>query len=597
MNLAFTLAVGDKKWGELALNWVLSVKSANPKAKTALIYDPSAIQGNEEYLEYFFDYMIRITGEYESATEFAFRTKTNLCDIITKAVDAEAYLFMDADSLMLSGRSVDEFFSELSDVQITMWCNDVYDFETQSRMRDDYTFWCDVEQDYIFFLKTGKIPQVNSSFIYFKKSDAAMAVFEIAFSFMGRKDLPVFKPYKGAIPDELCFNLAFLLDNQLPHQIPYYPIFFTFSGSNFEEQYIRNWKAIGFAGDEKQHPALVHLYQHNVNYYRKQFGIAENFETENALQIKPKDEKPMYIKPVSKRTLFRRGEVINSDGGVFNPDGLYENGRYFTIYRKEKNHDFYEVGHNQATGIPHISILSETANDDYELVMSDFPVNARIEDFRIVTGSFEKNKFMVTFSMVFNNFKKNMQIRIGNAWVYPMRKTMFFISEITLPIEQNGIEKNWVLFLEGDTTYCIYSLNPYRIFKFSNSNSRWEEMAVKQPEIDWFHKNKMICNSTRPVKVGNEYVMLFHTKQAGVFFQGAVIIDAETKDVTHYTKRSIPIKEYAEGFQPDLIYVSGLCYIEDRNILRVYYGEADSHSCYNDYKADEFIAMVKQTKV
>lgn len=602
MNVCFTLAIGSTHYGNCALNWCLSVKNAHPKTKTALIHTATAIQGIEEYIHAYFDFTLQISDE-ENPIQQAFKTKTEFYDIITGLVpEAEAYLFMDADTIMLSGRSVDEFFVELRDVDFTMWCNDVYDFATKKRMRDDYTFWCDVEEIQSQFGDATigcKMPQVNSSFIYFKKKGNASCVFQMANDVWNGKHKPLgkiieHKKYKGVMPDEFCFNIALMEGAVLPHQIPYYPIFFSFASEHFEEQYIRNWKAIGFAGDTIQQDGVIHLYNHNVAYYRSEFDIEEPFVVGLPKDNKPKDRHPLVIEPASKRTIFRRDEVPNSGGGIFNPDGIYINDfGYVTIFRKEANTDFYKVGHNQSTAIPHLTILSKDGEESFELEYVNKPDGVRFEDFRIISGN--EHSLRVSHTVISKNLTPKMKAQIGNSFINIQDKTFEYLGIETLPVEERKVEKNWVFAIEEDAMFCIYSLSPYRLFKEQKND--WKEVSVFQPEIDWFHKGHGIFNSTRPVLIGDDYLMLFHTREAGIYFQGAVIIDAKTKEITHYTKRSIPLRSYAEGFQQGLIYASGMLYVEHRNLLRIFFGEADSHSCSNDYDADEFVAMVKQNAV
>lgn len=601
MNLALTLAIGDKKFGNYALNWCLSVKASFPQAKTALIYHPSAIQGIEQYIEDNFDFTYRVMdSEIANPTEYSFKLKTELYDIANQIADAEAYLFMDADTIMLSGRSIDEYFIELKDVDFTMWCNDVYDFATKTRMRDDYTFWAEPEDIGLYWGERGKLPQVNSSFIYFKKGEVAWDIFFQAKFVCGRTDFFKHKKYKEVVPDELCFNIALHQNNYLPHQIPYYPIFFSFANSNFEEQYIRNWKAIGFAGDQKQQDGVIHLYNHNVEYFRNMFDVEESFAIGLQKDKTPKDRHPLAIEPISKRTIYRRDEVVNSGGGIFNPDGIYiKDFGYVTIFRKEKNMDFYKVGHNQATAIPHVQILTKDRDESFELTYVNKPDNVRFEDFRIVGGSVSGMTFVISHTVIEKNLTAKMTSKIGLSIVQFEAHTLTFAETIVLPIEQSKVEKNWMFFYEGQQLYCLYSLCPYMLFKREERvhPNQWKQVSVFQPELDWFHKNQRICNSTRPVLIGDEYLMLFHSRESGIYFQGAVIIDKTTKDITHYTKRSIQLPSNAEGWQKGLVYVSGILYVEERNLLRLFAGEGDSHSISWDFKADEFVAMVKQNAV
>jgi hypothetical protein len=261
--------------------------------------------------------------------------------------------------------------------------------------------------------------------------------------------------------------------------------------------------------------------------------------------------------------------------------------------------DFYKVGHNQATAIPHVQILTKDRDESFELTYVNKPNDVRFEDFRIVGNSSDGASFLVSHTVINKNLTSRMTAEIGVSRVYYNSKEFIFSNTIILPIECGKIEKNWVFFFEGDMAYCIYSISPYRVFVLNNTetDAKFTELSVFQPELDWFHKNQRICNSTRPVLIGDEYLMLFHSRESGIYFQGAVIINKATKDITHYTKRSIPIKTWGEGFQPNLIYVSGMLYVEERNLLRIFFGESDSHSCSHDYNAGEFVAMVKQNAV
>ena len=596
MNVVFTLAVGDKSWGQKALNLCLSVKAANPKAKTALIHTASAIEGIEEYVNAYFDFTLQI-GDEENPIQQAFKTKTEFYDLITGLVpDAESYLFMDADTIMLSGRSVDEFFNELKDVDFTMWCNDVYDFATKTRMRDDYTFWCEPEdvilKDQAISRVGGKMPQVNSSFIYFKKAKIVELIFLTAKQAFGISDIEI-KKYKGVVPDEFCFNVALAHTQKLPHQIPYYPIFFSFASEHFEEQYIRNWKAIGFAGDSKQHENVVHLYNHNVAYFRKEFDVPA-FELSTKTLEQVEEIQMLQIKPISRRTLFRRGEVENSDGGIFNPDGFYDKRiGYVVIFRKEANMDFYENGHSQATAIPHLHILGDKELS-FELTLYGIDKNVRLEDFRVVENSFDGNSFLVSHTAVTGNLTDKMKAKMFLSVVDISKKELCFLEEPTLPIECGKIEKNWVFFIEDGCLYCIYSLSPYQLF--AQGKDGWKEVVTEPTIIDFPYGDERICNSTKPVLIGNEYVMLFHTKTGKNYFHGACVVDKQTKKITHYTKQPIHFPFTGEGWQRGLLYISGAYYIVERNLLRITAGEGDTNSIRWDFDATEFLNLIKNDR-
>src|ERR1035437_9052940 len=150
-KVIFTMAVGGRMWGDMALNICLSIKAQNPNQKVGLITDLKAIEGIEPLIEKFFDYHVTIHNiEGESNHQFAFHLKTQLYDICTNACpDATAFIFIDADCIMLPKNGedgkpyTDVWFEKHAGRPFTSYCNDMYDYATKTRKRKDYTFWCD----------------------------------------------------------------------------------------------------------------------------------------------------------------------------------------------------------------------------------------------------------------------------------------------------------------------------------------------------------------------------------------------------------------------------------------------------------------------
>jgi predicted GH43/DUF377 family glycosyl hydrolase len=169
-----------------------------------------------------------------------------------------------------------------------------------------------------------------------------------------------------------------------------------------------------------------------------------------------------------------------------------------------------------------------------------------------------------------------------------------FLKTVELPIKTNLTEKNWIFFSEEGVMWCIYSLAPYKIF--FEEKGKWEQLEVKQPNMKWWQHNRYICNSSNPILIGDSYLIFYHSKSDGLYSHGACLIDQYSKVMTHYFRHGIPVKVWGEGLQKNLIYVSGAVYLESQNILRIYYGESDSHSCYNDYDAANFMNELKKYK-
>lgn len=562
------LAVGDSKWGQLALSLCLSIKANDSEQEVLLVYEDSAVKEIKPLIPRYFDYLHQVDcSEYKSNHDKAFRLKTKIYGIAKTSVPREKqFLMIDADCIILPSKKVSDWFNELDGTPFTAWCNDVYDFKTKTRSRNDYTFWHDIDsakRDY------GFMPQINSSFIYFEICEKAKVLFYIADHIENINNTTL---YKGVVPDELYFNIACMECNLLPHQVPFYPIFFQFANEYQDISHIYHYyRAIGFAGEQRPSNWFIDFYNKTANYYRCFFGINDYL-----YDFKPIDEGEIKLNGTLK-CLARAGELPNSDGGVFNPDGIIApNGELFVIVRKEKNLDAYKKTYTHNTAIPHV-----LGYDDMPQIFADY----RAEDFRLFCAN----------GTVYSNFtcvdRQNTYIEIADiSKITKLCLSLGFPMEINIPIKTNKVEKNWVFFECGKTLYCIYSLSPYRVFHFSKEV--WVEEEVNQYPFDWFHKGQQISNSTNPIDIGEFYLMFFHTKEKSVYFHGAVLIDKVSLEIKHATKNSIHIMSNAKGLQDGLVYVSGSVYLERENIVRVYFGEADWNAWQIDFNKGELAEAI-----
>lgn len=593
MNVVVTIATGSTDFGNMALNLCLSIKANDKNQKVGLIYTEDAIKGIEGLISDNFDYGYRIFYDgCKTANELAFKTKTHLLDYCHgMCPDAESIIFLDADTILLPDKYASDWFEKHKDLNFTSYCNDMYYYSTKTRKRKDYTFWCDPEMANKFFEfhPSAKLPQINSSFLYFKpKSADAIKLFDTAKE-IWEVDFDGLKLYKGEKPDEFCFNIACAITGIYPHKNTYRPLFFQCFTSTTSHEYIHHYfNGFGFAGNAGYAKHLIDLYNEHANYYREYFSISNKwiFEKETKTFV---DDSQIKILPFRRRTLYREGDLPNSDAGVFNPDGIVLPDRTrMTIYRKEKSFDSYNM-YAKNTAIAHVHLLKEKGEEEYELVPEGFDDGERIEDFRLFMCD---KAIFCNHNVVTNNHTPMMEVRVNLSYIQGNK--LVTCGTPNLPVEYNKIQKNWVFFGEGKRMWCIYSLSPYRLF-YSDAETgwgEWYEYPVEQPEISFVHKG-FISNSTNPILLGDEYLMFFHTKELGVYYKGAVIIDAATKKITHYTKHSIPFNARNDGWQKGLHYVSGLMYLDSEDAVRIYFGENDSHSGCFDYKREELLNAIK----
>jgi hypothetical protein len=191
-----------------------------------LIYQSSATKDIQPLIEQNFDYLCCIDGDTIGDHKLAFKVKTQLHSIAIKTcIDETRFIFIDADCILLPRANGYDWFRELDGKGFSAWNNGYYNFESSKRVGNGYTFWFDVERSGI---KKGEIPQINTSFIYFERFGIAKEIFRLAQQAMESAGDDV-KRYKGAIPDEYCFNMACWEADHKLHKYPYHPVFFQFA--------------------------------------------------------------------------------------------------------------------------------------------------------------------------------------------------------------------------------------------------------------------------------------------------------------------------------------------------------------------------------
>lgn len=297
MRLIITQAIGDKFYGQLALNLCLSIKSNNPDQKILLIYTDSAIKGLEDLFSQFTDYGVHvdppIVGDaIMDAYEFSNYNKVQLYKIVQQVCpEFEQVIYLDADTLIVPGRKPDDWFDKLNGVGFTAYCNDVYDFSTHKKKRKDGDFYCDPEdaRKYWFAPRGRNMPQVKSTFLYFEKnafvdtpifpSDNGNTgiLFDIIKKVWVNDDSRV-RDKKGVKSVDGCINIAVAYLERHIHQIPYRPIYYQVNSENRSDEYVlQYYRAIGLDSQIYYDTRLLAMYNRIIDHYRSLNGIKEKF--------------------------------------------------------------------------------------------------------------------------------------------------------------------------------------------------------------------------------------------------------------------------------------------------------------------------------
>lgn len=289
-KLIVTIATGGRYFGDMSLNWALSVKaglSDDSGIDIGVIYNDSAFDGIEPLRDMYFDWGLRISDEVDPV-KLAFETKTKLYGLILLTSNHyQQILFMDADTIMIPGKSVSPWFDELKGSKFQAYTNDILHYGpdgsiTRSRSKDNHTAWCNPLEVREKF-KTTFLPQIDACFIYFERCTMAEKIFISANTFYidSHKAKPHFKAelYRGRVLAEMCFNLALAGMGHLPCKgDTWRPIFFeAFAGPQNFYHIVQEYRAFGFAGNNPPSSGILNHYNKITDYYRDFFGIIPKF--------------------------------------------------------------------------------------------------------------------------------------------------------------------------------------------------------------------------------------------------------------------------------------------------------------------------------
>lgn len=277
MNGIITIAVGGKNYGNMAFNLAMSIKH-NSKLPVCVLYTPSAFSGSE-YLLNVFDSKIEMP-DTDEPVKLAMSLKTSL-NIHTPFWRT---IFLDSDCIMSPTHSADEWFEELKGVPFTAYNNAIY--ELGGDPYPYYKCWAkpdDIREHYAL-RTTDKIPQINSSFIYFEQCPDSARIFDEARRLVTGSRLK-HEEFRGEFPDELAFNIACCLTGIMPHKQTYRPIYlYILSESVSKEYIIENFPCLSVIGSDIKDKRIIQYYNEFVDYYADIAGVIKKLFWEKKIK-------------------------------------------------------------------------------------------------------------------------------------------------------------------------------------------------------------------------------------------------------------------------------------------------------------------------
>jgi hypothetical protein len=179
-------------------------------------------------------------------------------------------LFLDADMLWLPKRSVNEIFDMLKDFDFTIQSRSVMDLDKITNEKQiQWAKSSDIKKKY----GSGKLFNVSSEFIYFKKKPKIKKMFKDAQKIHVSPGISN-APFAGAVADELSFACSMLKNNIEPHQEIFRPCYWEamqhqrLQAPSLYQQYYAYSFGGAFASPYEQK-----MYNNLAQHYCNQFGV------------------------------------------------------------------------------------------------------------------------------------------------------------------------------------------------------------------------------------------------------------------------------------------------------------------------------------
>ena len=268
------LATGHELYGKLAFNLALSLKANDPIVKVAMICDKTAVAPLNNLHLRFFDHLYEIPKQCITLGDQThhFKAKTHLYDL----TPFDKTLFFDADTLFCPQRKISWLFGELDQVEFTIPNNGFFDPVKNIKTSHNYLWWGEIDKIKQYHALKNKMPQTNSTLIYFKKGAKAEKIFNDAVNIYCDNKAPKTRK-KWGFADEYCFNVSMSLNNHLPHEINWHPVYIHFIKSNIREMDImQNYWALTNGGHTVS-PILIKIYNRLLNLYCTKNNIPDRF--------------------------------------------------------------------------------------------------------------------------------------------------------------------------------------------------------------------------------------------------------------------------------------------------------------------------------
>lgn len=263
------IACGSPAYGQWALNLCMSIRVTDPEANITLLHYGS---GADHILpfSYLFENVTRIPDEFIviDGIESLVRSKVCLYDLSPY----DETIFIDADVICFPKKKVTELFDQLKDVEFTIGNRGEINPESESKFA-----WTSSKNLVEKF--GGKIFNLSSEFIYFKKGKVSKKIFSESKKAFDNPPVE-YRRFAGAVPDELAFQVSMMKLGIEPHASPFLPFYWeAHEKKQYQLHELYRTEFYGYSmGGNTQHQIPMANYNNLARYYAQQFGLRHHYE-------------------------------------------------------------------------------------------------------------------------------------------------------------------------------------------------------------------------------------------------------------------------------------------------------------------------------
>lgn len=211
------IAINSPYYGRMAYNLAVSIRASGDKLPIAIIAGGAGLSHLSDDQREIFDTIIDAP---EGVAPF--HLKLHIYDLSP----FDKTLFLDSDTILLTGQQPAELFRQLDSVQFTGITEGYFDYQTnKDHANPKYHYWCNPAQAGELHGLKNRMYQWRTELLYFQKCKEVKALFKLALKIYD-KPLVDYKAFvSGALPDELAINLAAAKLDIHPHVINWQPVY------------------------------------------------------------------------------------------------------------------------------------------------------------------------------------------------------------------------------------------------------------------------------------------------------------------------------------------------------------------------------------